>query len=149
MAHLIGSVVWIVAASAWASACSMGPDPDEPSLVRTVLDPPPSEYAAWWRELEGCSGLNGDFWRLTFLQVVEPVLIDGREFPCGDGYFCNGMWESPHDISIAPRYVNDERLVKHEMLHDLVRTPGHPAVFEACDVTWDSGYESAPRHLPF
>lgn len=123
-----------------ALACSLGPDADEdtPGLVRTVLDPPP-EYIVWWRELETCSGLKGDFWRISFLEVVDPVLVDGRQFPCGGGQLCNGMWEAPHDISLAPRYVNHERLVKHEMLHDLVRSPGHPPVFEACEVTWGSG----------
>lgn len=132
--RLIGSVLWYAA----AAACSLGPDSGDLHLVRRVLEPA-AEYAVWWRQLEECSGLNGDFGRITFLEVIRPVLFNGSQFPCGGGAVCNGMWETPHDISIAPRYVNSERLVKHEMLHDLLRTPGHPAVFEECNASWVSG----------
>jgi hypothetical protein len=134
LARLIGSVLWYAA----VAACNLGPDPNEPYLVRTVLHPPP-EYRVWWRELEACSGVDGDFGRVTFLEVVRPLLVNGSQFPCGGGAVCNGMWETPHDISIAPGYLNNERLVKHEMLHDLIRTPGHPPVFEQCNVSWVSG----------
>ena len=128
--------------------CSLGPDADdEPRLVRTVLDRPP-EYAGWWLEVQACSGLIGHLGQVRFLEVVQPVLADGRQFPCGGGQYCNGMWEAPHDISLAPRYVHHERLVKHEMLHELVRTPGHPPVFQTCDATWGSTFEVVPDGLP-
>ncbi|MDX1393056.1 MAG: hypothetical protein R3195_01650 [Gemmatimonadota bacterium] len=135
VARLVGCAVF----SLLVAGCGLGPESDEPNLVRSVIDPPP-EYIEWWRELETCSGLDGDMRRLTFFEVVQPVMFEGRQFPCGGGALCNGMWEAPHDITLAPRYVNHARLVKHEMLHDLVRTPGHPPVFEACDVTWDAGH---------
>ena len=141
-ARLVGSGAWWMV----VAACSLGPDAEEPPrLVRDVVDPPP-EYTQWWLELETCSGLDGDLRLVTFLEVVDPVMFGGLQFPCGDGQLCNGMWEAPHDISLAPRYVNHARLVKHEMLHELVRSPGHPQVFEACDVTWDAGH--ARQRLP-
>lgn len=120
------------------AACALGVDAEAPTLARRTLVPLP-EYTVWWNALEACSGIDGDLGRVRFLEVIEPLFFDGRQFPCGEGQFCNGLWEAPHDISLAPRYVQHERLVKHEMLHDLIGAPGHPPVFETCDATWDQG----------
>jgi len=109
-----------------------------PDLVRESFVPSAS-YAMWWSELESCSGVTGDFDRLRFFEVVAPVFVDGQQFPCGQGFVCNGMWESPHDISVAPAFRRTERLVKHEMLHDLLLVVDHPPVFDACEASWDFG----------
>lgn len=95
---------------------------------------PPSAYRVWWAETESCSGVQGDFERVRFYLVRAPVGGTGRWFPCEseEGALCSGLWRAPHDIYLAPALVESERLVKHEMLHDLVRVAGHPPVFESC-----------------
>lgn len=115
-------------------SCGVGTDPD--GLVRRTFEPS-LQYRAWWAQISQCSGRTGDLPRIRFFVAVHPVSIGGRQFPCGDGAFCNGIWEAPHDITLAPALTGDERLVKHEMLHELIREAGHPPVFEACDVEWE------------
>jgi hypothetical protein len=122
------------------SACGVGPDPDglPGSTVREAI-PTPFEYEPWWEEISVCSGISGELERLNFLVVVQPLLLNGAAFPCGDGEVCNGLWESPHTITFAPAHVATEKLVKHEMLHDLIGQSGHPPIFGQCDVDWGTG----------
>jgi len=129
------------------SSCGLGPAGEtDTSLFRTSFTPPP-EYRGWWDEIKACSGETGEFGDIRFFEVVGPLFVLGTEFPCGGGARCNGLWEAPHDISIARGHLQTERLVKHEMLHELVRIPGHPAIFEACEVTWgNANSEIAPRY---
>ncbi len=130
--------VLMIGAALAAGSCEVGNGPDDLSrvLIRETY-PVPTVYAFWWDDIRGCSGRSGSFARLRFYTVVTPVIIRGTEFPCGDNLMCNGLWEAPHDITIAPAYVEHERLVKHEMLHDLLGTPGHPPVFAECGVEWN------------
>lgn len=116
-------------------ACSFLPVSDDATLRRQTY-PKTAVYRAWWTQIERCSELTGDYDDLRFFVAVSPVTAGGRRFPCGGGALCNGVWEAPHDITLAPAYLEDERLVKHEMLHDLLGASGHPPVFEACDVDW-------------
>ncbi len=147
-------ISWPLAAVAASAAtlavpgCATGPDDDAPGLVRALLVPDQA-YRDWWDEIGDCAGLQGDFDRLRFFEVVAPLFLNGSRFPCGGGDLCNGIWEPPHDITLAPAHLDSERLVKHEMLHDLLGVTGHPPVFETCDVTWDGGDpRSRPRGLP-
>lgn len=125
-------------------ACSLDTGPEGvPHLQRESFIAGP-DYVAWWSEIQACSGLAGAFDRLSFFVVVEPLFVQGRQFPCGpNGVMCNGMWEPPHDITLAPAHLDTERLVKHEMLHDLLEAAGHPPVFEQCEVEWASGADPA------
>jgi hypothetical protein len=88
----------------------------------------------WLGETEECSGLTGTLDRISFYRVTAPLSDDGVDFPCGGGYRCSGLWRAPHDIYLAPAVLRVERLVKHEMLHDLIGAPGHPPIFEACNL---------------
>ena len=76
---------------------------------------------------------RADFDRVRFWKVKGDV------FPCPGGP-CAGRWQSPHHVYIADRWVDHAALVKHEMLHDLLRTGDHPvAIFgvAGCNVLWD------------
>ncbi|MDX1392908.1 MAG: hypothetical protein R3195_00900 [Gemmatimonadota bacterium] len=127
----------VAISGATVAACGVGPDEYSDELIRRGI-PTPIEYAAWWDEISECSGEQGDFDALRVYVVVAPLELNGTAFPCG-GELCNGIWERPHDITFAPAHIGDETLVKHEMLHDLIRVAGHPAVFEECGVTWGNG----------
>lgn len=126
--------------------CGVGPDPDGlPGGTIRRSFPAPFEYVDWWDEISACSGESGDLNDVRFFVVVQPLLLLGNAFPCGNGLICNGLWEAPHDITLAPGYIDNETLVKHEMLHDLVRTKGHPPVFEECGVEWSGTAALHPR----
>jgi len=129
----------MVALVAAACGISTGPDGAEGLLQRESLRIS-LEYRAWWNEISVCSGLEGDVDVVRFFRVTAPLYLAGTEFPCGDGLRCNGLWEAPHDISIAPAYLSNRQLVQHEMLHDLLGAPGHPPVFEECGVAWGAGH---------
>jgi hypothetical protein len=58
-----------------------------------------------------------------------------------------GMWvkEGGREIIvIAGNYQNHEMVVRHEMLHSLLRGHGHPTDYfvERCHLTWESWSDS-------
>jgi hypothetical protein len=96
------------------------------------LDPPPI-YREWWAKTEACSGLKGHFDRVTW------SVLEGRSFRCSSGQ-CAGHWSKGHHIYLAGDWVMDEMVVRHEMLHDLIGMPGHPAppFGQGCPLTWET-----------
>ena len=108
------------------SGCGFDPEGDVP------LDPPPV-YQEWWAKTQACSGLQGDFGRLRF------SVIAGRSFPCSSGQ-CAGHWRNDHHIFLASDWAMDEMVVRHEMLHDMIGMPGHPAppFGQGCPLTWET-----------
>ena len=105
-------------------------DPFAPPMGTHRFDPP-TLYRDYWRAVEDCSALRGDFERVRWYAVPE------APFPCpvGSGY-CHALWREPHDIFLertAPYLI-----VGHEMLHDLLRRGDHPDVFRTCGLVRDS-----------
>jgi hypothetical protein len=93
---------------------------------------PPDIYRTWWAKTEACSGLTGDFDR------IEWEVVPGSSFPCASGR-CAGHWQqSGHHIWLAGAYVDNEMVVRHEMLHDLIGHSGHPdpPFGSPCPLTW-------------
>jgi hypothetical protein len=92
---------------------------------------PPAVYQEWWAKTEACSGLSGDYSRLTW------SVIEGSSFSCSSGQ-CAGHWSKDHHIFLAGAWAMDEMVVRHEMLHDLIGRPGHPAppFGVGCPLTW-------------
>jgi hypothetical protein len=114
------------------SVSSCGADAVAPE-VHQRFDPP-AEYRAWFQSTESCSGLGGDFGRLEFFRVP------GDEFPCPSG-MCVARWTDDHHIYVAEPFVENEMVVRHEMLHDLIGHAGHPdPPFgpAGCGLTWSS-----------
>ena len=94
---------------------------------------PPAIYQQWWSLTQECSGLSGDFGDVKWYRVD-----DQSSFPVGEGASANGAWEKDGNrIILAGDAVLSGDLVRHEMLHALLRTGGHPrAVFVGdCDGT--------------
>lgn len=112
--------------AALAGCSSFTPTNDKPYT-------PPAEYRKWFDETQACSGLTGDFDRIKWF------VVDGTEFDCPSGK-CVGRWNSDHDIFIASSWVDNELVVRHEMLHDLIGHPGHPdpPFGSPCPLTWAS-----------
>ncbi len=85
---------------------------------------PPVEYLAWWDATVACAGQSGDVGRITWF-------VTANRFASPDGTVA-GWWEPSHTIYLAGLATNDEKTVRHEMLHDLLQTGEHPAAFDIC-----------------
>lgn len=98
---------------------------------------PPADYRVIWDSAEVCSGVPGDFNRVTW--YVTP----GNSFDGPDGYVI-GRWTAPHSITIAHDWLTTDWVVKHEMIHDLLQE-GHTEAQriqiwgKQCHATW--GYQ--------
>lgn len=83
---------------------------------------PPAVYRQWWALTEACSGLHGSFDAVQWYQIPDATTL---QLP--NGQVVNAM-ETNNRIVIAAGmdglYSGD--LVRHEMLHALLRTGGHP-----------------------
>lgn len=88
--------------------------------------PPEALYSAYWRQVETCSGLTGNWHRIRWFTV--PGLIPT---PGGDRL---GVWDSPHTIYlvVGSDLVENSWLIPHEMLHDLTQRGAHGQAFTTC-----------------
>jgi hypothetical protein len=109
---------------------------------------PPAVYARWWAMTEACSGRSGS------MAAVRWYRVPGREFTF-NGRPAGGLW-SPWGkrIALVENVVDDGPRVRHEMLHALLRTGGHPrsqflgacALFVVCEgVCLEEAGWGAPR----
>ena len=114
------------AMAVFLSRCGFDPTGDVPLN-------PPAVYREWWNKTQACSGLTGDFERITW------SVIQGSSFACSSGQ-CAGHWSEDHHIYLAGDWSMDEMVVRHEMLHDLIGRPGHPAppFGQGCPLTWET-----------
>jgi hypothetical protein len=82
---------------------------------------PPARYKAWWALTESCSGLTGDFSKVRWY-----TLPDQDSFSL-EGTTVNGAWYAAgNQIVLGDSEVTDGALVRHEMLHALLRSGNHP-----------------------
>lgn len=115
----------------------------------------PIQYANWWRMTEACSGLEGNLDAITWYSVMSSEFtIDGESY---DGY-----WFGADDrILLSYPSVSDGRVVRHEMLHALLRSGAHPVEYfvtrcgalapcgTACSVSESSrGVPASAREIP-
>jgi hypothetical protein len=101
------------------------------------FDPPPI-YREWWAATESCSGRRAPFERVNWFLVTN-MSLDGRP-----GL---GRWQSPHEIAITRGYENDQKLVRHEILHDLLNGDhAHGrSEWDSCDIRFDGGVAATVR----
>lgn len=99
--------------------------------------PMTAQYQGWFQTTEQCSGLRGN------LASVQFYVVPGVEtFATPDGQKV-GEWISEggnHRIIIAGNYQDHEMVVRHELLHALLKQDGHPDEYfvTRCQLTWDS-----------
>lgn len=118
---------------------------------------PPASFSHNWATVEACSHQLGDLTRIQWF-VVPATATWQYNFPCTESSngACQGVWIAPHHIYVAAHVLADSlakvtyllhtdgsltvdtvppfRVVKHEMLHDLLQSGDHPAAFTACRV---------------
>jgi hypothetical protein len=111
----IGLAVAVVLTGAIACTQAVGP----PAGSRQFN--PPARYKAWWRLTESCSGLSGDFSKVRWYRVPN-----SDSFSL-EGSTVNGAWYADGNrIALGDSEVNNGALVRHEMLHALLRNGNHP-----------------------
>lgn len=83
---------------------------------------PPAVYQQWWQLTEECSGSSGRFADVNWYRVQGVDAI-----PLGDGTSVNARWDAyGNRIILAGDTEFAGDLVRHEMLHALLRVGGHP-----------------------
>lgn len=94
-------------------------DPQFPSDAEEFS--PPAVYSTWWKMTEACSGMTGSLGAITWFRTGQAL----HAFPSGDPL--GGYW-SPvgNRIVLTNDLALDGGVVRHEMLHALLRKGGHP-----------------------
>ncbi len=82
-----------------------------PCTGRVFLDPPPPRYEDWWRETVECTQLRKEMLGLAFFGADSIVGSDGGKA---------GELHRREMIAIIWPRIDDEGVVKHEIVHELV-----------------------------
>lgn len=118
------------------AACeTLGPPDPLPSDARHLVVP--AEFEAWWSATESCSELSGRLSRIEWYVVPDANTLSTPEGPKA------GVWSHSSEgmrIVLAGKYVDNELVVRHEMLHALLDREGHPAEYfqTRCHLTWET-----------
>jgi len=117
----------MLAAVAFAAACDRIVDPPLPTTAVAFVPPP--VYARWWALTTTCAGISRPLAEVSWY-VVPGVTQFNLRHETVSAYWTQGS----NSIVIADSSVLDGSVVRHEMLHSLVRTRGHPrsAFLEHC-----------------
>ena len=113
-------------------ACESPTAPALPAGARPL--PRPDVYEAWWQMVEACSGKQGDLARVSWYRVPPGDADGGFEI---DGESYAGYWYGSgagDRIALVAGRELDGHVVRHEMLHALLRRGDHAraAFVEGC-----------------
>jgi hypothetical protein len=104
--------------SATLGACYRPVDPELPN--GSVQFEAPSAYSRWWTMVQTCSGLGGDITTVSWYRVPTGAdVVEGSSSI--DGYWA----PSTNRIVLSAGSVLDGGVVRHEMLHALLRSVDH------------------------
>jgi hypothetical protein len=110
----------LLLAGLWAAgACVNITDPPLPEGARVLSAP--ELYARWWAMTESCAGITASFDAVTWFEVPDAsrVSLNGRQVAA--------YWSlASNRIVVAGNSALRGGLVRHEMLHALSRSSGHP-----------------------
>jgi hypothetical protein len=101
-------------------SCGHLVDPALPDDAVSFIPPP--VYAQWWAMVEECSGLQGS------LENIQWFAAPGElRDPSNPADLLEGYWSAASNrIVLTSNDTVDGSIVRHEMLHALVRAKGHP-----------------------
>lgn len=99
-----------------AAGCSGGPLPPDAG----PMNPVPAVYSRWWGMTESCSGTKGDLAALRWYVVPgASVTLHGERVA--------GYWNANDNFVVLPSDLAlHGEIVRHEMLHALLRNARHP-----------------------
>jgi hypothetical protein len=110
-----------------------GPLPDNSERFE-----PPLVYRIWWQQVETCAG------RLAPFETVSWYIVRTTDYGFEyRGQYVVGVWTSPGNrILLAEHFVNKPMVVRHEMLHAVLRSGSHPEEYfgERCRSWVDQSY---------
>lgn len=109
----------VIAAAATAVACTNIVDATLPVGAQTLA--PPEVYARWWALTSECAGIAGDLSAVHWYVVpnAQTLPVNGRD--------AAAYWTpAGNQIVLTGPIVLDGGAVRHEMLHALIRSGGHP-----------------------
>ena len=134
-----------LARTVWLSAivvavCGIAPPPP-PLPVGAVHFLPPEVFREWWSATEQCAGISKDF-----TDILWYVVPDQQSIPTANGEKV-GLWfgsVSGSAIVLAGDWKNSELVVRHEILHHLLKEVKHPNEYfkDRCHLTWDTYWET-------
>lgn len=160
MLHALSSILNPLGRRASGAFCTLGVlvgvagCATEPSALPAGAQPLVAlpDYQVWWARTEQCSGISGDFSNLRFYQVPGAAT-----FSSAVGTVV-GLWTEDgreNRITLAGDYLDNELVVRHEMLHALLEREGHPPEYfvTRCGLTWaswkgDAGQSTGAAAIP-
>lgn len=117
--HVLRSALTLIGCAA-IGACTSLVDPALPNTAREWV--PPAVYQRWWAMTESCSGRTGSFSAVSWFVVPGVATIPVGNIPDAQAYWS----EASNRIVMAAEDSLDGGIARHEMLHALLRVPGHP-----------------------
>ena len=88
---------------------------------------PPIKFRSLWHTVETCAGKSGSF------DAISWYLTEGSAGAGGQGDIAGSWWPGGNRIYIAEAFRDDEAVIRHEMLHALLRGKLHePAFLGSC-----------------
>lgn len=109
-----------ILAFAAITSCRHLTDPPLPMNAEPFAPHP--VYARWWSMVESCSGLKGSLDAVQWYAAPGPL-----RNPDNGAEPINGYWSlASNRIVLDLNNTIDGQVVRHEMLHALVHTVGHP-----------------------
>jgi len=111
--------LWVAVGVPLMAACTNVVEPALPSDAQEFSPPP--VYSTWWNMTQACSALTGSLGAVTWYQT-NTVVYDTHS-----GDVIAGYWEpGSNRIVLTSSVMMDGGIVRHEMLHALIRKGGHP-----------------------
>jgi len=99
------------------AGCDNPLGPELPPSAEPTL--PGRSFAGLWDEVETDAGVTGDFDAISWYMVPGSYWLQ-------DGTAARGMWvKDGNRIYIASAYWGTAGVVRHEMLHAILRDPDH------------------------
>ncbi len=97
----------------------------EPSAPWETFDPPPS-YQVWHHEVETCVHARRSFHDIVWRKVYA------EEFSCGAFDGAVGCYSKPHTITLVEERLDQDWLIKAELIHYVRDNGAHDVVFFTC-----------------
>jgi len=110
---MIRTALPLLSLALMACGSILGPEYELPP--NAVVTEPLQSYATWYAETEACTDRTGDYESVHWFEVPGERWWDAlRE------QYAIATWRAPHDIYITTAHLDDEDVVKHEIVHDLL-----------------------------
>lgn len=117
--RIVRLAVWSMALAAVASCADNIVDPKLPEGATPFTVP--AVYTSWWEMTKACSGRPGSLAAISWYEVPLGALLEL------DGQSVSAYWSAgSNQIVVSAAVTEDGPVIRHEMLHALLGSKGHP-----------------------